>query len=178
MAGITLAIIGFFLFMWNRLSTGQLAVLFTDLDSRDSNQIVANLQSANVHHKVSKDGSRIMVPATRLTNSALVWHSKEYRLQDQSVMSFLTVISQLVPQVLCKISIEFVLLRANFPEPLPVSSQCEVRAFILCFRRELFSRQQVEPSASVILRMRGAVRPRSRSDPGSTTPRSKCCSIA
>ena len=71
MAGVTLAIIGFFLFMWNRLSTGQLAVLFTDLDSRDSNQIVANLQSANVHHKVSKDGSRIMVPSEQVNQLRL-----------------------------------------------------------------------------------------------------------
>ena len=61
MAGVTLALIGFFLFMFNRLSTGQMAVLFTDLDSRDSNQIVAQLQSTGVRHKITQDGAQIQV---------------------------------------------------------------------------------------------------------------------
>ena len=36
-----------------------MAVLFTDLDSRDSNQIVAQLQATGVRHKVTKARHRL-----------------------------------------------------------------------------------------------------------------------
>ncbi|MBC26372.1 MAG: flagellar M-ring protein FliF [Rhodospirillaceae bacterium] len=159
MAGVTLAIIGFFLFMWNRLSTGQLAVLFTDLDSRDSNQIVANLQGANVHHKVSKDGSRIMVPADQVNQLRLslaqqgipASGSIGYELfdRDQSIGT-----SSFVQNINRIRALEGELARtiAGF------QSVRSARVHLVLPRRELFSRQQVEPSASVILRMRGAVR--------------------
>ena len=159
MAGVTLALIGFFLFMFNRLSTGQMAVLFTDLDSRDSNQIVAQLQSTGVRHKITQDGAQIQVSQEEVNQLRLslaqqgipASGSIGYELFDreQSIGT-----SSFVQNINRVRALEGELARtiAGF------QSVHGARVHLVLPRRELFSRQQVEPSASVILRMRGVVR--------------------
>ena len=136
-----------------------MAVLFTDLDSRDSNQIVAQLQATGVRHKVTKDGTQIRVPQEEVNQLRLslaqqgipASGSIGYELFDreQSIGT-----SSFVQNINRVRALEGELARtiAGF------QSVHGARVHLVLPRRELFSRQQVEPSASVILRMRGAVR--------------------
>jgi flagellar M-ring protein FliF len=160
MAGVTLALIGFFVFLWTKLSTGDMVVLYTDLDSRDSNQIVAQLQSTGVAHKVSKDGAQISVPSDQVNQLRLSLAQQGipasgnvvgYEILDRDQALGTSLLIQNVNRVR---ALEGELARtiAGF------QSVRAARVHLVLPQRELFSREQVEPSASVILRMRGAGR--------------------
>ena len=47
-AGVSLLLIGFFVYLMTRLSTGDMALLYSDLDTRDSANIAGELDTMAV----------------------------------------------------------------------------------------------------------------------------------
>ena len=63
MAGVTLVLLGFFVFLVIRMGTPPMSLLYSGLDAADSGQIVARLEKANVPYRLDDGGSSILVPA-------------------------------------------------------------------------------------------------------------------
>jgi len=62
MATVAAITIGFFVFLSIRLSTPNMALLFSGLDLSDSSKIVQSLEAQNTPYKLVGDGSTILVP--------------------------------------------------------------------------------------------------------------------
>src|SRR5579883_2685200 len=58
--------IAFFVFLTTRLATPGLALLYSDLELRDSGQIVQKLEAMGVPYQLKGDGSQLFVPADQV----------------------------------------------------------------------------------------------------------------
>src|SRR5258708_5075295 len=65
-AGVTLGMVAFFVFLTTRITTPGMALLYSDLELRDSGQIVQKLEAMNVPYQLKGDGSQIMVPVDQV----------------------------------------------------------------------------------------------------------------
>ena len=65
LGAVGIGLLAFFVFMTGRLSQEEMAVLYSDLDSADSGKVVTKLEGMNVPYELSRDGTRILVPASR-----------------------------------------------------------------------------------------------------------------
>ena len=61
MAGVTLGIVLFFVFVTTRLSGGDMALLYSDLNSQDRNEVVRELEASDITYVSTEDGDRILV---------------------------------------------------------------------------------------------------------------------
>jgi flagellar M-ring protein FliF len=159
LAGVAVAMIGFFALIGTRMNKGDMALLYADLDTRDSSAIVAKLDAMNVPYTVSPDSSRIMVPSSRVGRLRLSMAEgglprgggSGYELFDRQEAFGTTSFVQNLNQVR---ALEGELSR-TIREIAGVQS---ARVHLVMPQRELFSRDRQEPSASIILRMAGAQR--------------------
>ena len=65
LGGVGIASIAFLMFVSSRLSAPAMVLLYAELDIKDSNQIIAKLDSANVPYKLRANGTRFSCPRTR-----------------------------------------------------------------------------------------------------------------
>ena len=63
MGAVTIALIGFFVFLIMRVTTPQMTPLFTDLTYEDSAAIVKELDRQAVPYELRNDGNIVLVPA-------------------------------------------------------------------------------------------------------------------
>ncbi len=66
MGAVTIALIGFFVFLIMRVTTPQMTPLFTDLAFDDSASIVKELDRQAIPYELKNDGGVIMVPKDRV----------------------------------------------------------------------------------------------------------------
>jgi flagellar M-ring protein FliF len=69
LGAIGAALIGmavFFVVLTNRITTPEMALLFSDLDLKDSGQIVQKLEAMNVPYELRAQGAQIMVPGDQV----------------------------------------------------------------------------------------------------------------
>jgi flagellar M-ring protein FliF len=158
-AGMTIGLIVFFVFLATRLSSSQLALLFDDLNPSDTTRIVHQLESMGVQHEVTGNNSQIRVPSDQVARLRLalaeqglpqdgtIGYEVFDRDQTLGTSSFVQNINHLR-------ALEGELSRtiASF------SSVHSARVHLVLPRREVFSRQRQEASASVVLKMRGSAR--------------------
>ncbi|MBT5809800.1 MAG: flagellar M-ring protein FliF, partial [Rhodospirillaceae bacterium] len=62
MAGVAVGLVAFFVFVATRLATPPLGLLYNQLESVDSGQIIAHLQSQKIPYEVRNSGTEILVP--------------------------------------------------------------------------------------------------------------------
>lgn len=160
LAGTAIAVIGFFIFLVSRLSTGSMSLLYADLDPADSGAIVRELDSRNIPYQLKAGGTQVFVPADQMLNLRVSLAeqglpgggSMGYEIFDESQGLGTTSFVQNVNLVR---ALEGELSRT-------ISSIRNVRGarvHLVLPRRELFSREQQEPSASVVLQLQGTLRP-------------------
>lgn len=65
LVGTAVAVLGFFIFLASRLSTGGMALLYGDLDPADSGAIVKELEARNIEYELKAGGQQVTSPATR-----------------------------------------------------------------------------------------------------------------
>lgn len=156
-AAVGLATLAFFAFISSRLSTPQMSLLYNELDMRDSGQIVQKLEAMNIPYQLKNDGTQILVPADQVGRlrvaiaEAGLPHggSVGYELFDKAETLGTSNFSQNINQ-----------LRALEGELSRTITSIETvqgaRVHLVLPRRELFSREHQEPSASIVLKLRGA----------------------
>ena len=153
-AAIIIFLISFFIYVAVQMSGSEYSVLYTDLDLEDAKQIVAKLDSANVKYKLTKSGTEVLVPVEdvnrmRIETADLALASKGanvgYEVFDHTDALGSTTFVQNVN-----------LLRALEGELArtirSVDNIRSARVHLVMPKRELFSREEQTPTASVVIK--------------------------
>ena len=152
LGGVALFLIGLFVFISGRLSEEQMALLYADLDPADSSQIVAKLEGMGVPFELMADGTQIMVPkeqALRLRMSMAQeglpsGGSIGYEIFDREDALGTTNFVQRVNHLRA--------LEGELARTIRAISQVSsARVHLVLPERALFSREQPQPSASIII---------------------------
>jgi len=158
-AGMTIGLIVFFVFLATRLSTSQLALLFDDLNPDDTTRIVQQLESMGIQHEVTGNKRQVRVPSDQVARLRLTLAEQglpqdgsigyEVFDRDQTLGT-----SSFVQNINHVRALEGELSRTV----ASITSVRAARVHLVLPRREVFSRQREEASASIVLKMRGASR--------------------
>lgn len=156
LAGIALSIVGFFAYMTKELTTPEMALLYGDLDFDDSSEVVTKLDSMGVIYELSADSTRILVADSEVQRLRLALAqeglprggSVGYEIFDRSD-GFGTSSSVLDINRLRALEGELVRTIRT------ITSIKAARVHLVMPKRELFSRDRQEPSASIVIKLRG-----------------------
>ncbi len=159
MGAVMVGLIGFFIFLITKLTTPSMELLYGELESSDSASIQSRLQSMSIPYELKQGGAQILVPANDVGRARLSLANEGlpgggsigYEIFDDADSLGTTNFMQNVNLVR---ALEGELARTI----QTLSSVKDARIHLVMPKRELFSREKQEPSASVVLRMRGAVR--------------------
>lgn len=157
--GVFLAMIVFLIVFITKLSSPSLETLYGELDPSDSARIVTQLQIMGAPYEIKQGGKEILVPSNDVSRVRMQLAEQGlpgsgilgYELFDKSESLGTTNFLQNVNYIR---ALEGELARTV--ESL--NSVKGARIHLVLPKRELFSRQKQQPSASVFLRMRGATR--------------------
>src|SRR6201991_783012 len=160
MAAVTLALIGFFSFLMIRMTTPQMVPLFTDLSVDDSASIIRDLERQAITYQLKNDGAIIMVPKDnvarlrmKLAESGLpkgggVGYEIFDKTDSLGTTSFVQNINHLRA------------LEGELARTIRAIDRIQAaRVHLVLPERPLFSRETPEPSASIVVRVRGALEP-------------------
>jgi flagellar M-ring protein FliF len=159
MGAVLVGTIGFFIFLSTRIATPNLSLLYSDLDLRDSAQIVQKLEAMNVPYQIKGDGAQILVPADQVARLRLAMAetglphggSIGYEIFDKSESLGTSSFAQNVNHLR---ALEGELARTIGS----LGAVQNARVHLVLPQRELFSRERQDPSASIVIKMRGAER--------------------
>ena len=159
MAATAAALIAFFIYMTGRLAGTEQSLLYSDLSSQDSGQIITRLEQLNVPYQLGGEGNQIYVPGDQVARLRMTMAeeglpsdgSMGYEIFDQTdglgTTNFMQNINHLR-------ALEGELARTI----TSIENVRQARVHLVMPRRELFSRERQEPSASIVLAMRGNFR--------------------
>jgi len=160
MAAVTLMLIGFFSFLMVRMTTPQMVPLFTDLSMDDSAAIIKDLERQAIPYQLKNDGTIVMVAKDKVARLRMKLAESGlpkgggvgYEIFDKSdalgTTSFVQNINHLR-------ALEGELART-------ISSLDRVqsaRVHLVLPDRPLFSRDKIDASASIVLKVRGTLEP-------------------
>ncbi len=158
MAVVALGLIAFFVFVTGRLTTPPMALLYGDLSLEDSGEIAGRLDAQNITYQIKGGGTQVFVPEDqvgrlRITMAAEglpTGGSVGYEIFDESDRLGTTSFVQQLNQVRA--------LEGELARTIAAIAQIQsARVHLVLPKRELFSRDKVEPSASIVVKLRGAV---------------------
>ncbi len=159
MGAVALGLVIFFVFLSQRLSTPDNALLFADLDPSESAKIVGKLEAMNVPYELRAQGHQILVPQDRVLRLRMSLAEEGlpsggtvgYELFDKSDTLGTT---SFVQQINLVRALEGELARTI----RSISTVGEARVHLVIPKRELFSRRERQPTASVLIKPKGAER--------------------
>lgn len=153
-AAIIIFLISFFIYVVVQMSGSDYAVLYTDLDLEDAKQIVSKLDSANIKYRLSKNGTEVLVPTEdvnrmRIETADLALASKGanvgYEVFDNTDALGST---NFVQNVNLLRALEGELSRTI----RSVDNIRSARVHLVMPKREIFSREEQTPTASVVIK--------------------------
>jgi flagellar M-ring protein FliF len=154
-----IGLLAFFAFLIFRLAEPDYTLLYGSLELEDSAEITRRLEGMGVPFRLLEDGRAVLVPADRALRLRMT-------LAEEGLPRGGTVGNEIFDQVSALGTTNF-LANVNLRRALEgelartIASLADVdaaRVHLVLPRRELFRRDQVEPSASITLRMRGSRR--------------------
>lgn len=158
MAGLTAAIVGFFLYSMGAMTESPKALLFSNLDPRDSAEIVTRLDAMKVPYSLEGEGTTILVPGEQVlklrmqfaTDGLPAGGSVGYEIFDRTDTFGQTSFVQNVNLVRA--------LEGELGRTIrSLSSIGNARVHLNIPKRELFAEKQMQPTGSVVIRARGTV---------------------
>ncbi len=160
MIAVTIALIGFFTFVILRVTTPQMTPLFTDLSVEDSNAIIKDLDRQGIAYELKNEGAIILVPKDRVTRLRMKLAEGGlpkgggvgYEIFDKSDALGATSFVQNINHLRA--------LEGELSRTIRALDRVQAaRVHLVIPERPLFSRDKVEPSASIVLKVRGALEP-------------------
>ena len=159
MVAVAAATIAFFIYLTSRLSTPDMALLYADLDPQDSGQIVSRLEQMEVGYRLGREGDQIYVPSDQVARLRVAMAGEGlpsggsigYEIFDRSEGLGTTKFVQNVNHLR---ALEGELARTI----RSISRVKHARVHLVLPRRELFTRDRQEPTASIVLTTRGSQR--------------------
>ena len=160
MVAVTAALIGFFAFVIMRVTTPQMTTLFTDLSVEDSSAIMKDLERQAIPYELRNDGAVIMVPKDKVTRLRMKLAEGGlpkgggvgYEIFDKSDALGTTSFVQNINHLRA--------LEGELARTIRAIDRVQAaRVHLVLPERPLFSRETPEPSASIVVRVRGALEP-------------------
>ncbi|SEO17853.1 flagellar basal-body MS-ring/collar protein FliF [Bradyrhizobium sp. OK095] len=158
MIAVTAALIGFFAFVIMRVTTPQMTTLFTDLSVEDSSGIIKDLERQGIQFEIRNEGSIIMVPKDKVTRLRMKLAEGGlpkgggvgYEVFDKSDALGTTSFVQNINHLRA--------LEGELARTIRAIDRIQAaRVHLVLPERPLFSREAPEPSASIVVRVRGAL---------------------
>ena len=156
MAAVALMLSGFFAFLLVRVSTPQMVPLFTELTFEDSASIIKDLERQAIPYSLKNDGAIILVPKEnvarlrmKLAESGLPkGGGVGYEIFDKADALGSTSFIQNINKLRA--------LEGELSRTIRSLDRVEqARVHLVLPDRPLFSRDKIEPSASIVLKVRG-----------------------
>src|SRR5215475_13117239 len=160
MVAVTAALIGFFAFVIMRVTTPQMTTLFTDLSLEDSSSIIKDLERQAIPYEIRNEGSVILVPKDKVTRLRMKLAEGGlpkgggvgYEVFDKSDALGTTSFVQNINHLRA--------LEGELARTIRAIDRIQAaRVHLVLPERPLFSRETPEPSASIVVRVRGALEP-------------------
>jgi len=160
MVAVTAALIGFFAFVIMRVTTPQMTTLFTDLSLEDSSSIIKDLERQGIAFELRNEGSIILVPKDKVTRLRMKLAEGGlpkgggvgYEIFDKSDALGTTSFVQNINHLRA--------LEGELARTIRGIDRIQAaRVHLVLPERPLFSRETPEPSASIVVRVRGALEP-------------------
>ena len=160
MAAVTLALIGCFSFLMVQMTTPQMVPLFTDLSVDDSASIIKDLERQAVPYQIKSDGAIIMVPKDRVARLRMKLAELGlpkgggvgYEIFDKTDSLGTTTFVQNINHLRA--------LEGELARTIRSIDRVQAaRVHLVLPERPLFSRDKVDASASIVLKVRGALEP-------------------
>jgi len=160
MAAVTLALIGFFAFLMIRMTTPQMMPLFTDLSMDDSSSIIKDLDRQGITYELKNDGGIIMVPRDKVArlrmklaeNGLPKGGGVGYEIFDKSDALGATTFIQNINHLRA--------LEGELSRTIRSLDRVEAaRVHLVLPDRPLFSRDKIDASASIVLKVNGTLTP-------------------
>jgi len=160
MAAVTLALIGFFSFVMLQMTSPQMVPLFTDLSPDDSGSIVKDMERQAVPYQLKNDGAIILVPKDmvarlrmKLAESGLPkGGGVGYEIFDKTDALGATTFVQNINHLRA--------LEGELARTIRSIDRVQAaRVHLVLPERPLFSRDKVDASGSIVLKVRGTLEP-------------------
>jgi flagellar M-ring protein FliF len=160
MAAVTITLVGFFAFIMMRVTAPQMTPLFTDLPFDDSAAIVKELDREGVPYELRDDGNMVMVPKDRVARLRMSFAesglpkggSVGYEIFDKSDALGTTSFVQNINNVRA--------LEGELSRTIRALDRVQdARVHLVMPDRPLFSRDKVDATASIVLKVRGTLEP-------------------
>jgi flagellar M-ring protein FliF len=160
MVAVAAALIGFFAFIILRVTAPQMTTLFTDLSVEDSSGIIKDLDRQGIPYEIRNEGAIIMVPKDKVTRLRMKLAEAGlpkgggvgYEIFDKSEALGSTSFVQNINHLRA--------LEGELARTIRAIDRIQAaRVHLVLPERPLFSREVPEPSASIVLRVRGALEP-------------------
>src|SRR6202171_2301431 len=160
MCAVTVALVGFFGFLILRVTAPQMTPLFTDLTLEDSTAIVKELEREGIVYELRNDGAIVLAPKDRVPRLRMTLAENGlpkgggvvYEIFDKSDVLGATSFVQNINHLR---ALEGELARTI----LALERVPGARVHLVLPERPLFSRDKVEATASIVLKVRGALEP-------------------
>jgi flagellar M-ring protein FliF len=160
MGAVTIALVGFFAFLILRVTAPQMTPLFTDLTLEDSTAVVKELERQGITYELRNDGNIIMVPKERVARLRMALAEgglpkgggMGYEIFDKTDALGTTSFVQNINNLRA--------LEGELARTIRALDRVQAaRVHLVMPERPLFSRDKVEPSASIVLKVRGTLEP-------------------
>jgi flagellar M-ring protein FliF len=158
MAAITVALVGFFAFLIMRVTAPQMTTLFTDLTFEDSAAIVKDLERQAIPYEIKNDGAIVLVPRDRVPRLRMKLAEAGlpkgggvgYEIFDKSDALGATSFVQNINHLRA--------LEGELARTIKALDRVQAaRVHLVLPERALFSRDKAEATASIVLKVRGAL---------------------
>jgi flagellar M-ring protein FliF len=160
MGAVTLSLIGFFSFLVLRMTTPEMAPLYTGLSMDDSAAIIKDLDRQAITYQLKNDGATVLVANDKVAklrmklaeNGLPKGGGVGYEIFDKADALGSTSFIQNINKLRA--------LEGELARTISSLDRVEAaRVHLVLADRPLFSREKVEPSASIVLRVRGSLEP-------------------
>jgi flagellar M-ring protein FliF len=160
MAAVTLTLIGFFSFLMIRMTTPQMVPLFTDLSAEDTGSIVKDLERQGIAYQTKNDGATVLVAKDNVArlrmklaeNGLPKGGGVGYEIFDKTDALGSTAFVQNINHLRA--------LEGELARTIRSLDRVQAaRVHLVLPDRPLFSRDKIEPSASIVLKVRGSLEP-------------------
>jgi flagellar M-ring protein FliF len=158
MAAVALMLTGFFSFLMVRATTPQMVPLFTDLSLEDSSSIIKDLERQGIAYTLKSDGAIILVPKDNVARLRMKLAEAGlpkgggvgYEIFDKADALGSTSFIQNINKLRA--------LEGELSRTIRSLDRVEAaRVHLVLPDRPLFSRDKIEPSASIVLKVRGSI---------------------
>ena len=160
MGVVAALLLGFFGFIAMRATAPVMVPLYSDLSVQDSGAIVKELETQGVQYELKQDGAQILVPKEMMARTRMrlaekglpLGGSVGYEIFDKTDALGTTSFVQNINHLRA--------LEGELSRTIRAIDRVQAaRVHLVIPERQLFQREKVEPSASIVLKIRGSLEP-------------------